>query len=48
MAVNITPYYDISTVALFNLIAVLFSIIAGIYPAYKASKLDPIVALRTE
>jgi len=48
MNIQITPSYDISTIVIINLIAIIFSIIAGIYPAYKASRLDPIVALRTE
>jgi putative ABC transport system permease protein len=29
-------------------IAILISIAAGLYPAWKASKVDPIIALRSE
>ncbi|HNR57465.1 MAG TPA: ABC transporter permease, partial [Methanothrix sp.] len=30
----------------FPLLAMALSIIAGVYPAHKASKLDPVIALR--
>ena len=30
----------------FTLIAVVLSIAAGTYPAYRASKLDPVIAIR--
>jgi putative ABC transport system permease protein len=40
---NITPFYIFIALGVSSTIGV----VAGIYPAYKAAKLDPIVALTT-
>lgn len=40
------PVFDISTILLALFVAVLVSVIAGLYPAWRASKMEPIDALR--
>ncbi len=40
------PVFPISTIAYALLVAVIVSILAGIYPAWRASKMEPIDALR--
>lgn len=40
------PAFPLETIAIALLIAVLVSIIAGLYPAWRASKMEPIDALR--
>lgn len=48
ITVEITPVFSLNLIATAFLIAVLSGVIAGIYPARKAAKLDPVVALRQE
>jgi len=45
-AVVLTPYVPVNTMLLTTGIALVVAIIASIEPAYKASKLEPIEALR--
>ena len=45
-AITLTPYIPVNTMLLITGIALVVSIIASIEPAYKASKLEPIEALR--
>ncbi|MEM4311659.1 MAG: ABC transporter permease [Nitrososphaerales archaeon] len=44
----IEPVFLPESLLLVFLLAILFSVLAGIYPAWRASKLDPVVALRRE
>ncbi|MEM4273400.1 MAG: FtsX-like permease family protein, partial [Candidatus Caldarchaeum sp.] len=46
--VRITPVITVELVATGVLVAVFVSILAGLIPAYRASKLEPIEALRRE
>jgi putative ABC transport system permease protein len=46
--IDISPVYRLQDMATSWLLSVFLSIVAGVYPAWKASKLDPIVALRRE
>lgn len=41
------PVFPISTIVMALIIAILVSIVAGIYPAWRASKMEPIDALRS-
>lgn len=43
---SFSPLLTVTTVAEAILVAVVVSIIAGIYPAWRASKMQPIDALR--
>ncbi len=47
-AVHIPPIYNLSDLVNVWLLSLTLSIIAGIFPAWKASKLSPMVALRRE
>lgn len=46
--IDISPVYKPQDLAMSWLLSVFLSMLAGVYPAWKASKLDPIVALRRE
>lgn len=45
---SITPVYLLRDLAFVWIFSVAISIIAGVYPAWRASRLDPVVALRKE
>ena len=45
---ELVPVFEPSTLISFWLFAVVLSIIAGVFPAWKGSKLNPIEALRRE
>ncbi|MCL5404292.1 MAG: ABC transporter permease [Candidatus Marsarchaeota archaeon] len=47
-SVSFSPVITIQTLLLAFGIAILISVAAGLYPAWKASKVDPIIALRSE
>jgi len=47
-SVSFAPVITVQTLLLAFTIAILISIAAGLYPAWKASKVDPITALRSE
>jgi putative ABC transport system permease protein len=47
-AISITPYFRPTDLALVFLLACALSVIAGIYPAWRASTLSPITALKKE
>jgi putative ABC transport system permease protein len=46
--IDITPSYLPQDLAASWLLSVFLSMLAGVYPAWKASRLDPVVALRRE
>ena len=48
MALSYTPVVTLDIAAISLLVAVSVSILAGLYPAWRASKMDPIKALRYE
>ncbi len=45
---SIKPVITVNTVILAIGLAMIISVLSGLYPAWKASKVDPIVALRSE
>ncbi|OJI07547.1 MAG: hypothetical protein BK997_02945 [Candidatus Micrarchaeum sp. ARMAN-1] len=47
-SVSFSPVITVQTLLLAFGIAILISVAAGAYPAWKASKVDPIIALRSE
>lgn len=47
-SISLTPLISVSTILLAIFIAVIVSVLATLYPAWKASTIDPIVALRSE
>ena len=46
--ISIRPVFDISLFIYSFIFGILISIIFGLYPAWRASKMDPVEALRTE
>jgi len=44
----ITPIFTVETFALTWLLCLMLSVISGFYPAWRASRMDPVVALRHE
>jgi putative ABC transport system permease protein len=45
-AIDITPVYTINTLLVVMFISTIVGAFGGLYPAHKASKLDPVEALR--
>jgi putative ABC transport system permease protein len=45
---SITPVYLFGDLVFVWVFSIVISIIAGVYPAWRASRLDPVVALRKE
>jgi ABC-type antimicrobial peptide transport system permease subunit len=43
---SIQPAFPLTTIALALIIAVVVSVLAALYPAWRASKMEPIDALR--
>ncbi len=48
IATHMTVALDLETFAYVTLFALLVNLVAGIYPAYKASNLDPVEAIASE
>ena len=48
ISAHITPVFEPTFIAEVILITVIFSLFAGIIPAYRASRIEPAVALRYE
>ncbi len=47
-SISLTPIVSISTIVIAIAIALIVSVLASLYPAFKAASVDPIVALRSE
>jgi ABC-type antimicrobial peptide transport system permease subunit len=47
-SITITPVIPLDTVAIAYGFAILVCLVAGIYPAWRAARLDPIKAIRYE
>jgi putative ABC transport system permease protein len=45
-SISFTPAFPLATIGFALLIAIIVSIAAGLYPAWRASKMEPIDALR--
>lgn len=48
VGLSVTPVFPVQSLAQTWIFSVALSIIAGLYPAWRASRLDPVVALRKE
>jgi putative ABC transport system permease protein len=46
-SLSFTPVFPVSTILTALIIAIIVSVLAGIYPAWRASKMEPIDALRS-
>jgi putative ABC transport system permease protein len=45
-SISFQPAFPISTIVYALLVAIIVSVLAGVYPAWRASKMEPIDALR--